>query len=768
MENISKIARFTLQFVNQTNKSVFLTGKAGTGKTTLLKEIIATSHKNTAVVAPTGIAALNAGGVTIHSLFQLPFSAFIPDYTQEEVSNGSYLFASKSNLFRQSRMSASKKQVIRNLELLIVDEVSMLRPDVLDAIDFVLQTIRKSPLPFGGVQVLFIGDLWQLPPVIKPEEWHELQRYYHGYYFFNAKVIQQNPLLYLELDKIYRQDDSTFISILNNLRNNVITPADVQVLNQYVQLDFDIKKESGTIVVTTHNAKADAINTEALDALETKSVFYKPVIVEDFPEKIYPLDAQLELKVGAQVMFVKNDPSIEKRYFNGKIGIVKSLSKQEVLVEFPEEKKTIEVDLYVWENIAYEVNSDTSEIEEKVLGTFSQYPLKLAWAITVHKSQGLTFDKAVLDVSQVFAPGQAYVALSRLRSLAGLTLLRPMQLNGIESDRSVIQYAETKADDDVLVATLSSETKQYLFSEIIKGFNTQQLTQVWRNFLFSFNEELPNSPKLRFRPWVDKQVQSLTELSETAQKFVQQLYKIANVATVDLKYLQERCEAGYVYFFTALDRLFGELLLKIVEVKQLKKIKAFVDELLDLEEAMLKSILGLKKIRLLIKNTLDEQLPTKSTMQSDDIKFYKINKVASLSEQFKQINGFIDDGSATDFSRQTKAKKKQAEKAEPKKPTVDETFELWKQNKTIHQIAEIRKLTPQTIYNHFSKLISKGDMSLSDILAPEKISELEKAFDGYNNEGLGELKEKFGEQFTWDELRLYKANFELDIKKEVE
>ena len=760
MENISKIARFTLQFVNQTHKSVFLTGKAGTGKTTLLKEIIATSHKNTAVVAPTGIAALNAGGVTIHSLFQLPFSAFIPDYTKEEVSNGSYLFASKSNLFRQSRMSGSKKQVLRNLELLIVDEVSMLRPDVLDAIDFVFQSIRKSALPFGGVQVLFIGDLWQLPPVIKQEEWSELHKYYQGFYFFNAKVIQQNPLLYLELDKIYRQDDSTFISILNNLRNNTITPEDVAVLNQYVHPSFDIKKQSGTIVVTTHNAKADAINVEALEALEAKSVFYKPEIVADFPEKIYPLEAQLELKVGAQVMFIKNDASMEKRYYNGKIGVVKSLSKEEVLVEFPEEKKTIEVDLYVWENIAYEVNSDTNEIEEKVLGTFSQYPLKLAWAITVHKSQGLTFEKAVLDVSQVFAPGQAYVALSRLRSLEGLTLLRPMQLNGIESDRSVLQYAETKADEAFLASTLTVETKQYLFSEILKGFNTQQLTQVWRNFLFSFNEELPNSPKLKFRPWVEKQVQVLAELSETSQKFIQQLYKIANVATVNLVYLQERCEAGYSYFFATLDRLFGELLLKIVEVKQLKKVKTFVDELLELEETLLKSILSLKKIRLLLKNTLEEQLLTKTSMQSDDSRFYKINKIASLSEQFKQINGFIDDGSATDFSRQTKAKKKQAEEKEPKKPTTDATFELWKQNKTIHQIAEIRKLTPQTIYNHFSKLIAKGDMALADILSPEKISELEEAFKGYANEGLGELKEKFGEQFTWDELRLYKATLE--------
>ncbi|WP_136667276.1 helix-turn-helix domain-containing protein [Flavobacterium sp. H122] len=764
MENLSKIARFTLQFVNQTNKSVFLTGKAGTGKTTLLKEIIATSHKNTAVVAPTGIAALNAGGVTIHSMFQLPFAAFIPEYIKDEVTNGNYRFESKSSLGRMFKMGASKKQVLKNLELLIIDEVSMLRPDVLDAIDFVLQSVRKSTQPFGGVQVMLIGDLWQLPPVIKPEEWMQLQKYYQGMFFFHARVMQQNPPLYVELDKIYRQDDVAFISILNNLRNNVITPSDVSVLNKYVNPQFDIRKNSGTIVVTTHNAKADAINREALDALTAESIFYKPEIVADFPEKMYPLEPALELKVGAQVMFVKNDPSIEKKYYNGKIGVVKSLSGQEILVEFPEEDKTIEVDKYIWENIVYEVDSNTNEIEEKVIGTFSQYPLKLAWAITVHKSQGLTFDKAVLDVAQVFAPGQAYVALSRLRSLDGLTLLRPIQLNGIESDRSVLQYAENKADEVLLETTLTAETKQYLLSEILKGFNIQQLTQSWRNHLFSFKDELPNSPKQKFKPWVEKQLQLLTGLADTSQKFLSQLHKIGNSETVDLNFLQERCEAGYQYFFKDLDTLFSELLLKIVEVKQLKKVKTFADELLELEEALLKCILGLKKIRLLIRNTREGKELSKKTMEADEIKLYKINKIASLSEQFKQISGFIDDGNNTDFSRQTKAKRKTQEKKEPKKSTIAETFDLWKQNKTIHQIAEIRKLTPQTIYNHFSKLIGTGEVLLSDLLTKDKITALEAAFSDYNDESLGELKDKFGEQFTWDELRLFKANLEVNAK----
>ncbi|WP_375605452.1 helix-turn-helix domain-containing protein [Flavobacterium davisii] len=756
MKNISNIARFALQFVNQTHKNVFLTGKAGTGKTTLLKEIIATSHKNTAVVAPTGIAALNAGGVTIHSLFQLSFSAFIPDYASNSLQSESIRFENKTSLGKLFKMSATKKQVLRNLELLIVDEVSMLRPDVLDAIDFILQKVRRSNQAFGGVQILFIGDLWQLPPVIKQEEWSILQKYYQGTYFFYSKVLQKEPPLYLELDKIYRQSDSFFINILNNLRNNSITPEDIAVLNKHVQPNFDIKKDKGSIVITTHNAKADSINREALEALTFDSVFYKPEIIGDFPEKMYPLDSILELKIGAQVMFIKNDTSIEKRYYNGKIGIIKSLSKEEILVEFPEENKIIEVDLYTWENIRYELNSNTQEVEEKIEGTFSQYPLKLAWAITVHKSQGLTFKKAVLDVASVFAPGQAYVALSRLEDLNGLTLLKPINIQGIPSDQAIINYAQYRANTAVLSNTLDLETKNYLVTEIIRAFDCQNMTQLWRNFSFSFKEELPNSQKLKYKYWAEKTLTNLTELTETSKKFISQLQKIGNQPTIDLTFLDERNRAGYQYFFNQYDIQYSELLLKIVEVKQLKKIKTFIDELLLLEEALLKSILGLKKVRLLVKN-MQEGVPlTRKSMQSDEILYYKINKVAQLSEKFKQITGLIDENYIPDFTETNKNKRKPSN--ETKQNTVEVTLNLWKQNKSILEIAKERKLTNQTIYNHFSKLILVGQIQLSDLLTLEKIKELEMAFEGYQNESLGLLKEQFGDQFTWDELRLYMAS----------
>ena len=763
MENVSKIARYVLQFVNQTHKSIFLTGKAGTGKTTLLKEIIATSHKNTVVVAPTGIAALNAGGVTIHSMFQLPFSAFIPDYKVIDSHSAQYKFESKSTLSKHFRMSSVKKQVLLQLELLVIDEVSMLRPDVLDAIDFMLQKVRRSDKPFGGVQVLFIGDLLQLPPVIKQEEWRELQHYYNGMFFFHSHVIQRNQPLYIELDKIYRQDDAIFISILNNLRNNTITSENLEVLNRYVKPNFDTNQHQGTIVVTTHNAKADETNRNALTTITSKSFFYKAEIIEDFPEKIYPIESKMELKVGAQVMFIKNDLSYEKRYYNGKIGVITSLADEEILVHFKEENKTIEVDLYTWENIKYVVNPNTKEIEETVIGTFTHYPIKLAWAITVHKSQGLTFDKAVFDVSRVFAPGQAYVALSRLRSLEGLTLLSPLQLNGIASDAEVVNYANNKANESVLEQSLALETKLFLQNELCKAFDFKTLAQQWRNHLFSYNEETSHSPKSKYQNWAKQNQLLVADLLTSSEKFVNQIQKICHQQTLDLTFLAERCEAGHQYYFKTLDNQLTDLLLKIAEVNQLKKVKTFFDELLELEEIQTKTILQLKKAKLLIKNTVNELEFSKKTMISDEMKYYKINKIASLSEQFRQINGLIEQDINDTFSKKTKSKSAKVKSETPKKSTIEETFALWKQNISIHDIAKQRKLTPQTIFNHFSKLIAKGDVVLSDILTVEKIQELENAFADYGNESLGELKEKFGEQFTWDELRLFKVT--LDVEK---
>src|SRR5690554_4340757 len=391
--DIQSPADFTERFINQTNHSVFLTGKAGTGKTTLLKKIIDSTHKNTVVVAPTGIAALNAGGVTIHSFFQLPFAAFIPDFGQPPFAGQRTQFNTKNTLQQHFNLNNKRRSIFLKLELLIIDEVSMLRSDLLDAMDFMLRKVRRNDAPFGGVQVLFIGDLMQLPPIVRREEKGVLDKYYNGSFFFHAKVIQEQPPLYIELEKIYRQSDPEFIELLNNLRNNHISDENVQLLNNYVKPNFDATEHEGFITLTTHNAKADEINDKALSVLSGRSRNYNSQVTKTFPEHMFPIPKTMELKVGAQVMFIKNDLAHEKRYYNGKIGRVTELSADEIRVTFPEENLTISVEQYEWENVKFSLDEQSGEIKEEVIGTFVHFPLKLPLAITVQKVQGLTLRK---------------------------------------------------------------------------------------------------------------------------------------------------------------------------------------------------------------------------------------------------------------------------------------------------------------------------------------------------------------------------------------
>jgi hypothetical protein len=753
METISAEANYVLQFINQTNRSVFLTGKAGTGKTTLLKEIIKSTHKNTVVVAPTGIAALNAGGVTIHSMFQLPFGGFIPDNSSPQFTESSK-FETKATLRRHFRMSGLKKSVIQNMELLIIDEVSMLRSDLMDAMDFMLQSVRRKSLPFGGVQVLFIGDLLQLPPVIRDEEWRTLSNYYKGKFFFHSHVIQQNPPLYIELSKIFRQTDEKFISVLNNLRNNRISQYDVNILNQFVQPNFDLKANKGYITLTTHNLKADTINYQSLCDLDGQSKIYKARIVDDFPDKIYPVEAHLELKRGAQVMFIKNDPSFDKNYFNGKMGVIKSLSEEEILVHFPEENKTIEVERYEWQNIRYFVDSNTKEISEEVLGTFTHYPIKLAWAITVHKSQGLTFDKAALDVSQVFLPGQAYVALSRLRSLNGLVLLSPLQMNGITNDQDVMDYAENKASELLLENSLKQETKTFIHNYLKSSFDWADLAQEWRNHQFSYNENSELSEKSKHVVWAKKQTQIIETLIEPSRKFISQLNKLFNTEEVDLKFVSERIQAAYDYFLQPMDSLVYEILWKLEEVIRVKKVKAFYEELLILEELQIRAVLRLMKAKLLIETVVNGETISKEKLSSDMIKFYKIRKLETIRHEYKNVNvTLVED--EVDLERYSKKKKTSKEN---KKSTVEETHELWLQKKSVEEIAAIRKFTAGTILGHLSKLIEAKSIAISDVLSEEKIQELSEIFKDYKEESLNGLKEQYGDRFSWDELKMFKAS----------
>ena len=726
MEVKSTEAQFVLKFINQTNRSVFLTGKAGTGKTTLLKEIIQSTHKNTIVVAPTGIAALNAGGVTIHSMFQLPFGGFIPERNVTDIFPEHLRFENKDTILRHFKMSGIKKSVIQNIDLLIIDEVSMLRSDLLEAMNFVMQKIRKNNSVFGGVQLLFIGDLLQLPPVIRQDEWQVLKKYYTGKFFFHAPIIQQNPPLYIELSKVFRQSDDTFIRILNNLRNNHISQLDVDLLNQYVQTNFDLKKSTGYIILTTHNVKADAINSQALLNLNGEAKTYKAQIIDDFPDKMFPMDSNLELKVGAQIMFLKNDSSIEKNYFNGKMGVIKSLSDEEILVYFPEEMKTIEVESYIWENIRYRV--DDKQYEKAI--------------------------NCLIDLEDVFVPGQAYVALSRLRSLGGLILLSKMHMNGITNDHDVMDYASNKTPTEILQNTLQVETKIFIHQYLSNSFQWKPIVQEWKNHINNYVEETIKSEKSKHKKWAVQMLNQWSELLEPASKFIFQLDHIFQSEPIDLNFLNTRLNAAYTYFFNKLDPIVEEILSKLEYIKGVKKVKEYYAELQILEELQMSAVLRLMKAKLLIESMVDGKTICKDNLNSDEIKNYKFNKLVQIKERKKQDN--------SDYFEDTNYYEKNKKSKELKKPSHIVTYELWQQKISFDDIALIRKLTPQTISNHLAKLIESDIMLLSDVLPSDKIRDLSMSFKDFNGITLSEIKEKYGDQFTWDELRLYKASLKKD------
>jgi GTPase SAR1 family protein len=581
----NSIFQKAVAFVNQTNRHLFLTGKAGTGKTTFLKYIKEYSFKKMAVVAPTGVAAINAGGVTIHSFFQLPLGPFIPSESglwgryNGEINN-------RSSLLRNLRLTGSKKQVIRELDLLVIDEISMVRADLLDAVDTVLRHVRQQPLlAFGGVQMVYIGDLFQLPPVVQHQEWEILQEYYKSPFFFDAHALRHAPPLFIELKKIYRQKDDLFINLLNNIRNNRCTADDLKLLHQYYNPSFLPLNGEKYITLTSHNSKADAINHRELEKLPGKIYTYEAEISGEFYEKSFPAEKVLKLKKGAQIMFIRNDKGETRRFYNGKIGTITKIEQEKIFVSFPNEADELELEHETWENIRYDYSSEKDAITEEELGTFKQYPIRLAWAITIHKSQGLTFDKAIIDAGSSFAPGQVYVSLSRLTSLKGLVLHSRISQQCISTDNRVIEFVKNELPEDEMQQTLELEQKAFVRHLLLKNFDLQKVSDAVKSHLEEYEDrQIPDKEKCV--KWaIELNNQAKNQLN-VAQKFAKQLEALFLTCEEDgYKKLLERTAAATNFFVTELQtKILDSIKNHIEKVKGKKKVKRYVK---DLQELML-------------------------------------------------------------------------------------------------------------------------------------------------------------------------------------
>lgn len=542
--------RLAEEFSERTNRCMFLTGKAGTGKTTFLKHLREVSPKNIAVVAPTGVAAINAGGMTIHSFFQLPIRTLIP--TQE----------SYKQMFAEQRMMQRKRQMLYHLEMLVIDEISMVRADVLDAIDAVLRHYRfRRNEPFGGVQVVMIGDLMQLQPVVHGEEERAMmEKYYEGAYFFHSKVMQQVRPVYIELDHVFRQQNEQFVRLLNEVRENRLSAESRAMLAARYVPDYGNKDRyaEGTkskdsfdddfhITLTTHNQQADDLNHRRLDELQGKLYRFKAFVQNNFPESSFPTDELLQIKTDARVMFIRNDDQTPRRFYNGKLGIIKAIDADEGTILVSCEDGDIEVSPMTWKNIRYKENPETGKIDEELLGTFTQFPLRLAWAITIHKSQGLTFDRVIIDAARAFAAGQVYVALSRCRTLEGIVLTSPLQNVSLGNDRQVLDYITAQPTTEQSGEQLSLAKKEYhlqLFTDVYDFASLLSMSEQMQRHVakcVSFNSETT--------PFLESLHSKIKELQPIAEKFQTQLSRIilASGANND-DYLQERLKAAADYF----------------------------------------------------------------------------------------------------------------------------------------------------------------------------------------------------------------------------
>lgn len=697
--------------IEHTNRSIFLTGKAGTGKTTFLNNLVKKTKKKHVIIAPTGIAAINAGGVTIHSMFGLPLRTFIP--TTERIDQN--IANNIADLMPHFKYRKDKLKLLREIEIIIIDEVSMLRADVLDMMDFALRHIRRNPLKFGGVQMLFIGDLYQLPPVVRDE--YLLNQYYASPFFFNAKALEDYPLITIELQKVYRQTDEKFLEILNAIRNGDTANIDFNELNSRYDPDFDPKEES-YVYLCSHNKMADNINQQKLKELGHRSHFFDAEIVGDFKENQYPNEQTLELKIGSQVMFIRNDTSPDKKYYNGKLGEISYINGDEISVVLDGSEEEIKIIPETWEQKKYSLDNEKN-IKEEVLGSFKQYPIRLAWAVTIHKSQGLTFDRLIIDAGKSFASGQVYVALSRCRTLEGIILKSRITPDVIYKDHRVESFQVATNANDKMEDILHAEKYDYSIEKVIRRLDCTwfpQTLEIWYNsgkdskFL---DREQKKNLYLSLKP----EINNLQLIFVKFEKILKQLTQKFILQEIEWPQVEEKAKGAVNFFFKNVnDKIFIPLKDFYATTKGVKGLKAYNED-----------------FKLWIDDLQEYLSDIKSAQLLDTDLFDKANDV-ELTATVKKI------------------------------PTHIVSFQLFQEGKTMGEIAKERGLVISTVFGHLGKFAEQGVLDKKDLLRiypKEKIEAFEKVYKENPQENLNDWKAALPNDFEYNEIRLlwnYYAN----------